>query len=119
MSKGITGTLTEQERTSRMQKLVSYLTTGVNWPLFTEEFEDDLTFNKTKQLWDAANAAVDIDQPITRQDANFTGAQLRDVKYAHAGRNFILKKGHHNAFRELYEGGKMAVDNEREWEDIA
>lgn len=29
----------------------------------------------------------------------------------------MLKLGAHNAFRELYEGGKMTADNEKIWEE--
>jgi hypothetical protein len=119
MSKSTTLSLDPAVRTSRMQKLVSFLTTGQPWPLYTEEFESSMAFAATRAAWDAADAAVDINDPVTRLEANYTGALYRDAVYAHAGRNYLLKLGHHNAFRELYEGGKASIDNEREWEQEA
>ena len=101
-----------------MERLVSYLTSGQPWPLYTEEFEEDMSFSQTKAVWDAADEAIDRDAPETRLAANFAGALYRDARYAHAGRNYLLKQGHHNAFRELYEGGKIGIDNTREWENL-
>jgi hypothetical protein len=115
MSKGITAELTSAIRRTRMEKLVSYLTTGQPWGLFTEEFESDMSFDQTKARWDAADSALDSTNPGTRLAANYAGALFRDAKYAHAGRNYLLKTGHHNAFRELYEGGKIDIDNARQW----
>lgn len=118
MSKSITAELTKAERRARMEQLVSYLTSGQPWPLFTEEYETDLTFSQCKAARDEADAAVEIDKGETRLPANFAGALYRDAQYAHAGRNFLLKQSHHNAFRELYEGGKTAIDNEKVWKEL-
>jgi len=117
MSASITDDLTEDKRNTRMQQLVSFLTSGKPLSSFVEDVEEDLTFAKLKEARDAADNAVDIENPSTRLSANYVGALYRDTKYAHAGRNFMLKQGYHNAFRELYEGGKVAVDNEIEWAD--
>ena len=98
-----------------MEALVSYLTSGQEWSLFTEEFEQDLSFERTKAVWDNADSALAPEEQLNRQQANYAGALYRDARYAHAGRNYLLKQGHHNAFRELYEGGKVSIDNERAW----
>ena len=115
MSKSTTADLSKESRKAKMDVLVSFLTRGQPMPPYTEEFESDMSFSQTKANWDAANSAVDPEEPITRQPAIYAGALLRDAKYAHAGRNFLLKQAHHNAFRELYEGGKIGLDNERQW----
>jgi len=117
MSKSVTDTLDIPKRVAKMQDLLAYLKSGQILPSFTEEYEADLTFAATKALADAANDAVDVESPVTRLAANYQGALLRDAKYAHAGRNHMLKLGAHNAFRELYEGGKMTADNEKIWEE--
>lgn len=118
MSKSITFSLKKKERTERMNKLKAYLARGDEpWPPYAEEFEDNLNMTQTKKNWDSADSAVDIDDAITRLQANFSGALYRDAVYAHAGRNYLLKLGHHNAFRELYEGGKIEIDNRRAWEE--
>jgi len=69
----------------------------------------------TRGNWESADGRVSRDDASTRLEANFAGALYRDAWYAHAGRNYLLKLGHHNAFRELYEGGKIGVDNMRTW----
>jgi len=117
MSTSITADLTEEARLARMEELVSFLTSGKIQNSFIEEVEDDLTFANCKAARDAANEAVDIDDPGTRLAANYAGALYRDAKYAYAGRHFLLKLGYHNSFRELYEGGKIGIDNEEAWED--
>lgn len=117
MSATITEKLTAEERTTRMQDLVSFLTSGRTLNSFLEEIETDLNLEKLQSNKKSADTNIDLDDPGTRLEANYAGALLRDVKYASAGRNFMLKQGYHNAFRELYEGGKIFIDNEVEWSD--
>lgn len=116
MSKSFTDELTVAKRDERMQKLRLFLSSGdAPWAPYAEEFEADMSFPTSAGLKDEAMAALAEGKPEDRLAANYAAAAARDAKYACAGRVYLLKQGHHNAFRELYEGTKIAEDNTNFW----
>jgi hypothetical protein len=118
MSKSATLDLSMGVRQGRMDKVKAYLAIGgMPWPPYTEEYENNMSMAETKRNWDSADGNVDREDTSTRLQANFAGALYRDAFYAHAGRNYLLKLAHHNAFRELYEGGKIGIDNTLTWRE--
>lgn len=104
MSVTILDSFSENSANKRFRALERWVRGAGGWSLASERFGLDFATVKAQVSDDLENTAK------TRAEDTFLRALHRDGLYALAGRRRLFELGVNNAFREVYEPGKAAID---------
>lgn len=112
MSLFVTNELSKTKKLTKLGDITKWASGGTSLPLVAET-QTDLGFTDAVDAAVAAVAGINESterNARVRAEAVYKLAFARDALYASAGRHMLFELSVHNAFRETYEGGKVAID---------